>query len=317
MARSRVRHRPGGRRRADPVPLRRLRRLLRALARPAPGLFVRLLPRRRRCRSPQAQEAKLEHICSKLMLKEGERFLDIGAGWGGLLLCAAEHYGVRAPGHHAEQEPARPRQPADRRARPGRPGAHGPARLPRPRRERAVRQDRLGRHVRARRPGPPARVLRQDPPPAQAGRPAAEPRHHRRRHAQPPARRRASATSSSATSSRAASWCTSRTCSRRPPTPGLEAVDVESLRPHYAKTLWAWSDALEAQLGTRAHADHRHRAARLPALPRRQRDVLRARLALAAPDALRAAAPATSSDGPMRGAQSAFPFNRGYMYPQR
>ncbi len=31
---------------------------------------------------------------------------------------------------------------------------------------------------------------------------------------------------------------------------GLEAVDVESLRPHYAKTLWAWSDALEAQLGT-------------------------------------------------------------------
>jgi cyclopropane-fatty-acyl-phospholipid synthase len=35
-----------------------------------------------------AQEAKLEHICRKLMLKEGERFLDIGAGWGGLLLHA-------------------------------------------------------------------------------------------------------------------------------------------------------------------------------------------------------------------------------------
>ena len=31
----------------------------------------------------------------------------------------------------------------------------------------------------------------------------------------------------------------------------------------------------------------------------------------------RAAAPATSATGPMRGAQSAFPFNRGYMYPQR
>ena len=39
----------------------------------------------------QAQEAKLDHICRKLMLRPGERFLDIGAGWGGLLLWAAEH----------------------------------------------------------------------------------------------------------------------------------------------------------------------------------------------------------------------------------
>ncbi len=46
----------------------------------------------------QAQEAKLEHICNKLMLKPGERFIDIGAGWGGLLLWAAEHYGVDATG---------------------------------------------------------------------------------------------------------------------------------------------------------------------------------------------------------------------------
>lgn len=46
----------------------------------------------------QAQEAKLDHICRKLMLQPGERFLDIGAGWGGLLLWAAEHYGVEATG---------------------------------------------------------------------------------------------------------------------------------------------------------------------------------------------------------------------------
>lgn len=46
----------------------------------------------------QAQEAKLEHICRKLMLQPGERFLDIGAGWGALLLWAAEHYGVNATG---------------------------------------------------------------------------------------------------------------------------------------------------------------------------------------------------------------------------
>ncbi|MDP9931333.1 cyclopropane-fatty-acyl-phospholipid synthase [Variovorax paradoxus] len=46
----------------------------------------------------EAQEAKLDHICRKLMLQPGERFLDIGSGWGGLLLWAAEHYGVDATG---------------------------------------------------------------------------------------------------------------------------------------------------------------------------------------------------------------------------
>jgi cyclopropane-fatty-acyl-phospholipid synthase len=46
----------------------------------------------------QAQEAKLDLICRKLRLREGERFLDVGAGWGGLLLWAAEHYGVDATG---------------------------------------------------------------------------------------------------------------------------------------------------------------------------------------------------------------------------
>ncbi|MFA7679416.1 MAG: class I SAM-dependent methyltransferase [Pigmentiphaga sp.] len=46
----------------------------------------------------QAQDAKLDHICRKLRLQPGERFLDIGAGWGGLLLWAAENYGVDATG---------------------------------------------------------------------------------------------------------------------------------------------------------------------------------------------------------------------------
>jgi cyclopropane-fatty-acyl-phospholipid synthase len=45
-----------------------------------------------------AQEQKLELICQKLRLKPGERFLDIGCGWGGLILHAAAHHGVRAQG---------------------------------------------------------------------------------------------------------------------------------------------------------------------------------------------------------------------------
>src|SRR5690348_14698630 len=35
-----------------------------------------------------AQRQKLDHICRKLLLKPGERMLDIGCGWGGLLLWA-------------------------------------------------------------------------------------------------------------------------------------------------------------------------------------------------------------------------------------
>ena len=45
-----------------------------------------------------AQEAKLDLICRKLRLKPGERLLDIGCGWGGLIMYAAEHYGVDATG---------------------------------------------------------------------------------------------------------------------------------------------------------------------------------------------------------------------------
>jgi cyclopropane-fatty-acyl-phospholipid synthase len=45
-----------------------------------------------------AQQAKLEHICRKLLLKPGERLLDIGCGWGALVIHAARHHGVRAHG---------------------------------------------------------------------------------------------------------------------------------------------------------------------------------------------------------------------------
>jgi cyclopropane-fatty-acyl-phospholipid synthase len=45
-----------------------------------------------------AQINKLDHICRKLRLRPGERLLDIGCGWGGLVMHAAEHYGVDATG---------------------------------------------------------------------------------------------------------------------------------------------------------------------------------------------------------------------------
>ncbi|HYH42168.1 MAG TPA: cyclopropane-fatty-acyl-phospholipid synthase family protein [Burkholderiales bacterium] len=45
-----------------------------------------------------AQTQKLDHICRKLALKPGERLLDIGCGWGALIMWAAQHYRVRATG---------------------------------------------------------------------------------------------------------------------------------------------------------------------------------------------------------------------------
>ena len=45
-----------------------------------------------------AQEAKLELICRKLRLRGGERLLDIGCGWGGMLIHAAQRYGIEGVG---------------------------------------------------------------------------------------------------------------------------------------------------------------------------------------------------------------------------
>ncbi len=45
-----------------------------------------------------AQVDKLDMVCRKLRLKPGERFLDVGCGWGGLVAHAAKTYGVKAHG---------------------------------------------------------------------------------------------------------------------------------------------------------------------------------------------------------------------------
>jgi cyclopropane-fatty-acyl-phospholipid synthase len=46
----------------------------------------------------EAQAQKLDHVCRKLQLQPGDEFLDIGCGWGALIFRAAQSYGVRATG---------------------------------------------------------------------------------------------------------------------------------------------------------------------------------------------------------------------------
>jgi cyclopropane-fatty-acyl-phospholipid synthase len=46
----------------------------------------------------EAQDAKRELVCQKLALKEGERILDVGCGWGSFVMHAASQHGVEAVG---------------------------------------------------------------------------------------------------------------------------------------------------------------------------------------------------------------------------
>jgi len=57
-----------------------------------------------------AQSSKYELVCRKLALEPGMRLLDVGCGWGGMVIHAAQHHGVRAVGvtlSHRQAEWAR------------------------------------------------------------------------------------------------------------------------------------------------------------------------------------------------------------------
>ena len=94
---------------------------------------------------------------------------------------------------------------------------------------------------------------------------------------------------------------------------GLELLDAENLRPHYARTLWDWSDGLEARIdearGLTSEATVRaYRMYLAGCAMSFERGWLSLYQLLATrPDG-------RVEQGQMRGAQSEFPFNRGYMY---
>ncbi|HYQ39799.1 MAG TPA: C17 cyclopropane fatty acid synthase CfaB [Pseudomonas sp.] len=51
-----------------------------------------------------AQQAKLRHLCRKLRLQPGERLLDVGCGWGGLARFAAREFGAQVLGITLSEE---------------------------------------------------------------------------------------------------------------------------------------------------------------------------------------------------------------------
>ena len=269
----------------------------------------------------QAQEAKLDHICRKLMLSPGEKFLDIGAGWGGLLMWAAEHYGVNATGITlSKNQHVHVQRLIENK------GLQGRVRM-QLRDYRDLNElegfDKIasvgmfehvgqvnmlayfGKVFRLLKPGGLVMnhgITAGSVHPGQLGAgmgefiekyifPGGELLHISH-------------------------------VLKEMAVAGLETVDTENLRPHYARTLWAWSDALEGQL------DEAQRVLETTGNIEDAAKVLRAyRLYLAGcamtfeqgwiglHQILATRPDGQLQTGPLRGAQSTYPFNREYMYP--
>ena len=102
---------------------------------------------------------------------------------------------------------------------------------------------------------------------------------------------------------------------------GWEMVDTENLRPHYAKTLWAWSDALEAQLDEALRVLTRESNAEQAAKTLRAYRLYLAGCAtgfergwIALHQMLAVVPDGSMLTGSLPGAQSQYPFTRDYMY---
>ncbi|MBC7470566.1 MAG: class I SAM-dependent methyltransferase [Ramlibacter sp.] len=268
----------------------------------------------------QAQEAKLDHTCRKLMLKPGESFLDIGAGWGGLLMWAAEHYGVNATGITlSKNQHAYVNRLIDDK------GLQGRVRIElRDYRELAEEHgfdkiasvgmfEHVGEGNMAAYFGKVWRLLK----------PGGLVMNH-------------GITAGGVDNSQVGAGMGDfigkyifpggellhiSQVLRDMAEVGLEMVDTENLRPHYARTLWAWSDGLEerldearAVLGSTLDAqgaDRVLRAYRLYlagcAMAFEQGWTSLHQILATRPDG-------DMQTGPLKGAQSVYPFNRNYLY---
>jgi len=260
----------------------------------------------------QAQQAKLDHICRKLMLRPGERFLDIGAGWGGLLMWAAEHYGVRGHGITlSRNQHAHVNQLIEARGLTGRVTMElcDYRELPEGEPYDKIASVGMFEHVgRALLPEYFAKIHR-------LLRPGGLLMNH--------------GITAGGTRNRQLGAGMGEFIERYIFPGGelshvskvtevmseaqFEPLDLENLRPHYARTLWAWSDALEAQLAdARGLTNERVvRAYRIylagSAMGFEQGWMALFQMLAAKPSRV-------LTDGPIRGAQSDYPFNRGYVY---
>jgi cyclopropane-fatty-acyl-phospholipid synthase len=271
----------------------------------------------------QAQQAKLDHICRKLMLRPGERFLDIGAGWGGLLLWAAEHYGADATGitlsanQYAHVRQLIASKGLERRVRIE---LRDYRDLPETRPFDKISSVGMFEHVgQANMDAYFGKIMRLLAPGGlilNHGITAGDLQHRQMgagmgefidKYIFPGGELlHVSAVLGHLANS------------------GLEMVDTENLRPHYSRTLWDWSDALEA------HLDEARQALKTETSAERAEKIVRAyRLYLAgsamsfeqgwiALHQVLATRPAAAFQGEaIRGAKSAYPFRRDYMYPAR
>lgn len=197
----------------------------------------------------QAQEAKLELVCRKLALRPGLRLLDIGAGWGGLLIWAAQHHDVRGVGITLSENQYR-----HARQRIEQAGLQGRVEVRRmdyraldPQTESFDRIASVGmfEHVgRARLRDYFARLYRLLAPGGLL-------LNHGIAAGAPDVRELGAGMGAFIERNifPGGELVHISTATRALADGGLELLDVESLRPHYAQTLWAWSDALEASLG--------------------------------------------------------------------